>query len=159
MQSSSCRSDSLTGAGVRDVQFVGNRLRLFAVEVEHRQGHPKLLGQPSYRLLQLVVIAGLQAGWPCSLHAGCSDAFLSAKKIDAEIPGNLQDPPLKLVGLFELLDPQKALEHGVLSGVLGVMDVSKHAQTQGEDALVVPFDQHGIGGLVAFLTGMNHTVI
>ena len=75
------------------------------------------------------------------------------------IPRDLQDPPLELIAPFELLNPQKALEHGVLCGVLSIVDVSEHAQTEGEDALVVPFDQLGKGRFIAFLTGTNHTMI
>jgi len=123
MQLFSGLSYFLTCPGVRNVQFLSNSLCIFPIEVVHRQRHPKLLRQPPDGLLQNVILAGPLSGLHQLLGEKYLFAFLPAEKIKAEVPGNSQNPCLKLISLVEFLYLQETFEHGLLSYVFGIVHI------------------------------------
>jgi hypothetical protein len=82
----------------------------------------------------------------------CTPYLLSlAEQIDAQVPGDGDDPAAELRALPKLADALEALDHCILGDVLGIVDIAQNAQTNQEDGLVVPLDQHGVGRTVSLM--------
>lgn len=82
-----------------------------------------------------------------------------AKMVDAQIPGDGDDPATELVAVPKLANPLETLDERILSDILGVVDVAQHAETDQEDMLIVPADQSGVRRPIPLARGRHQVFV
>jgi hypothetical protein len=131
-------------AGGRHIQLLGDGLDVPTVKIVHHKRQPQIQRQPGHGGLQVIARSILHGRVVADPLDGTVRDILAAKEIDAQIPRDLDDPVAELIGLLELTDLLKSLDHGILRDILGVMHVSENTDTDQQNVLVVSPHQGGV---------------
>jgi hypothetical protein len=125
-----------------DIHARSDALCVSSIEVEHQKRQPELLRQAFDGLLQIILCVQVLPGQARWLSDRQLSTSLFAKTIDAQISGNSHYPGPEPLRIIERCHLQKAFQHCLLRGILGVVDICEHCETYAKDVPVVFLDEH-----------------
>jgi len=78
------------------------------------------------------------------------------QEVNAQVPGDAEDPRLELLAVPQQPDPREPPHQGILGHVLGVVHVPKNPHTHRENTPRILPDEPGVRIPVARPAGRNH---